>query len=174
MFKNFKVLYFLIFVSITSVSCAQEIPCTNWTYIDYKYNSGPLPPKYYFEYICRINNDGSALLMYKKGYSDTIQQKTCDFQVSKDTIAILNKFITDSKILSEEIQSMPENEHPIGGHIRYVSVIIVDTNSNIDRPPRVISSPAFPVEKYKTGLDDLYDFMASLIPAEVWNKVKSD
>jgi hypothetical protein len=66
---------------------------------------------------------------------------------------------------------MPETMPPIGGSISKVRIILPGQkgDSLTDRPPKVIETPEFPLDKYKPVLDKLYDAIKTSVPKTVWD-----
>jgi hypothetical protein len=133
------------------------------------YDSGPLPPKYQYNYTVTLNTNCEGGLVAFIGADPSNPSLTYEFKFSKDSIKILDKAIKESKILEEMIESLPEGKHPIGGHLEKVRVVLFEDNPNLDRPPRVKESPYFPAEKYKAGLQKLYETIAAFVPQKIWD-----
>ena len=168
------ILIFLIVASITSCGRAQVDSIKNdWGSVQYFYDCGPLPPKYHHEYVITINKDNSAGMVYSFGYDKSVPSLLYDFKISAEDLKNLNDAVIASSMLDKDIPPMPENQHPIGGSMRKVRIVFVDTNSNFDRPPRVKESPYFPVAEYKENLENLYKVIVSLVPKNVWDDIEN-
>jgi len=158
----------LIITIFTSCSKSQDNILKDWSAIQYHYSRGPLPPPYHYSFQITINKDGASILSYHLGYDDNYPSLDYNFTVSPDNLLLLEEKICISKLASGKIEKVPENQHPVGGSLNNVKLIITDPNPNLDKPPTVIESPYFPKEEYKKGLVELYDFIEKLVPDEVW------
>jgi hypothetical protein len=154
-------------VVLTSCSKSQDISIKDWSAIQYYYSSGPLPPPYHFSYEITINNGGSSMLNYYLGY-DNKAPLIYNFTVSQEDLKQLEDKIVNSNLISGKIESLAENKHPVGGSLNKAKLIIADPNPDLDQPPRVIESPYFPKEEFKENLQELYEFLKKLVPADVW------
>lgn len=163
----YRILFSLLLLVFASCSTSQD--SVKWSSVSYMYESGPLPPKYQYNYTITLNTnlDGGMVAFF--GGDPANPSLTYDFKISKDSIKILTEAIKNSKILEEEIGQLPENMHPIGGSLEKVRVVLVNENPNLDQPPRAKESPYFPVEKYKKGLQNLYETIKVFVPKKVWD-----
>lgn len=159
--------FFLLLSTFLFASCSTSQNDAQWSSLSYIYETGPLPPKYQYTYTITLNTkcEGGIVAYVGLDNSNTFNY---EFKFSKDSLAILNNAIKDSKILVEEIEKLPEEKQPIGGHLEKVRVVLVNPNPNLDQPPRVKESPYFPSEKYRAGLQKLYEVIASFVPQKVW------
>ena len=144
-----------------------------WASVRYTYNSGPLPPKFQFSYTVVANNNGDGQFIYNIGNDPAIAPLIYEIIIPPDKIKLLDVAVKKSRILDTEITAMPENKHPIGGHLQKVMVIVTDTNSMFDRPPQVKTSPFFPTDEFKEDLNGLCEFMGSLVPKDIWTEVET-
>ncbi len=164
MYKLFFSLLLLVFAS-----CSTSQTGIQWSSLSYMYESGPLPPKYQYSYTVTLNTKCEGIVVAFIGADPSNPSLTYEFKFSKDSIDILDKAVKESKILEEDIEKLPEGEHPIGGPLEKIRVVLVEDNPNLDRPPRVKESPYFPVEKYKAGLQKLYETVVIFVPKKIWD-----
>ena len=151
----------------TSCTKSQDINIKDWSVVRYYYSRGPLPPPYHYSFEITVNNGGSSMLNYYLGY-DNNTPLVYNFTVSTDDLKLLEEKIGNSNLASGKVESMPENEHPIGGPLNKVKLIITDPNPDLDQPPKVFESPYFPKEEFKKNLQELYEFIEKLVPGDVW------
>jgi hypothetical protein len=161
----------LMLAVITSCSKSQDNPHTDWSSCQYFYSKGPLPPPYHYSYEVIINNDGAGALNYHLGYGENTPFNYT-FTVFPKDLKLLDEKICQSKIASGIIDAVSENEHPIGGPTDYARIIITNPNPDLDRPPQVLQSPVFPKVEFKDGLNELYESVRKLVPAEIWLDVE--
>ena len=168
-----KIILLLIFLISLSCSKAQDNQQKIWSGIVYSFSSGPLPPKYQYKYSVVLNEDNSCAFSYLFGINDTAKPETKSFtivDVNKDSLTSL---INETGLLEGKIISLPEHKHPIGGSLKSVTVVMKQTNPNLDQPPPVYVAPYFPVEEYKIKLEKLYDYIYSLVPQEYRDEMNS-
>ncbi|MCX6159293.1 MAG: hypothetical protein WCK13_05145 [Ignavibacteriota bacterium] len=157
----------LMLAVITSCSKSQDNTHTDWSSCQYFYSKGPLPPPYHYSFEVTINNDGAGALNYHLGYGENTPLNYT-FKVSPEDLKLLGKKICHSKIASGNVDEVSESNHPVGGPTEYARIIITNSNPDLDQPPRVFQSPVFPKEEFKSDLKELYEFVRSLVPGEVW------
>jgi hypothetical protein len=150
-------------------SCSTSQTDIQWSSLSYMYESGPLPPKYQYNYTINMNTNGDGGVVCFIGSDPSSSSLIYEFKISKDSIAILDNAVKKSKILDEEIERLPEWKHPIGGYLEKVRVVIVNNNPNLDQAPQVKESPYFPIEKYKEGLQNLYKTIVAFVPQKIWD-----
>ncbi|MFA5011514.1 MAG: hypothetical protein WC644_06120 [Ignavibacteria bacterium] len=159
----------LIFLSvIASCTNSQDVTKSDWSALQYFYNSGPLPPPYHYSYEITINNNGESSLNYRLGYDEQKPPINYSFNVSKQDLKLLSEKITTSQLATGKIKAVPENQHPVGGSLERVKLIITKENPELDQPPVAFESPYFPIEMYKKNLDELYSFIKKLVPDSIW------
>jgi hypothetical protein len=140
-----------------------------WTDLMFHYQTGTVPPPYFYQYNININSGGSAVLVYFPGYSiDT--SWAYKFDVSEIDIKRLDDSIASSKILTEPILSMPEHKHPIGGSIESLTVVLWEDPALDQRPPTLVV-PDFPQPQFKEAIDNLYSTIKSLAPQTIWDEI---
>ncbi len=168
-----KTLVIAVLMSLALVSCSRSQDAGNeWSSLIYSHNSGPLPPKYHFNYNISINADGSAISDYQFGYDKSVKTLNHSFKLSEDDILKLNVLLKESKIFDGTIKSLPENMHPIGGSISNIKVMYVNPDPNLDQPPKMYESPSFPEQEFKEGLENLYSFIEKLMPQSALDEIK--
>lgn len=169
-----NLLFGLIILSIiASCTISQDVRPNEWSAIQYFYDSGPLPPPYHYNYEVTINNDGASSLSYRFGYDEQNSPISHSFIVSKENLKILSEKISVSQLSTGKVESVPENQHPIGGSLERVRLIITKANPDLDQPPKAIDSPYFPTKKYKKNLEELYSMVNKLVPDSIWSDVKT-
>jgi hypothetical protein len=134
-----------------------------------------MPPPYFYSYSILINSDdASGFLKYAFDYSQE-DNPPLEYKLtfSEEQMGILNEAIKESKVLCEEIESVPDSLQPIGGSVQNVKITIVNPDPNLDQPPRIIETPYFPIEEYKEGLENLYETINKLVPENIWEEIKT-
>jgi len=159
----------LFFILLIFASCSTSQTGEKWSSLSYMYDSGPLPPIYQYSYTITLNTNCEGGVVAFIGADPSNPSLTYEFKFSKDSIKILDNAVRKSKILEEEIGKLPEGQHPIGGYLEKVRVVLFDDNPNLDRPPRVKESPYFPIDKYKEDLQNLYKTIVAFVPQKVWD-----
>lgn len=149
-------------------SCSSSQVEDKWSSVHYMFESGPLPPKYQYSYTVTINSNCDGAIVAFIGADASNPSLTYEFKIPKDSIIYLTDAIKKSKILTEDIEELPEGKRPVGGHLEKVRVIIAEDNPLLDRAPRMKESPYFPVEKYRAGLNNLYETIISFVPESIW------
>jgi len=162
--KNIILVLSLMMI-FSSCTRAQDGKLENWSLITYSYSSGPLPPPYHYSYQFNINNDGKSNLNFVLGYDNTTVLDY-NFDVSKEDLKKLEEQIIHSQILTG-IKALPENRHPIGGPLSQVRLVIVNPNPDLDQPPKVFETPYFPEKAFESCVNELYEFIDTLIPKSV-------
>lgn len=146
-----------------------------WSTLEYSFRSGTMPPPYFYSYSILINSDdASGFLKYAFDYSQE-DNPPLEYKLtlSEEQMGILNEAIKESKVLCEEIESVPDSLQPIGGSVQNVKITIVNPDPNLDQPPRIIETPYFPIEEYKDGLENLYETINKLVPENIWEEIKT-
>ncbi len=152
---------------LVMVSCSNSQVENKWSSVSYMFESGPLPPVYQYSYTITINTGCDGIVVAFLGSDPSNPSLTYKFRVSEDSLSYLTEAINESKILTEDIDELPDGVRPVGGHLEKVRVIIADDNPNFDRPPRVKESPYFPSDKYAGDLRNLYKVIVSFVPQSV-------
>jgi hypothetical protein len=161
-----KITLILIFFLSVSCSKSQDNQTKIWSTITYNFFSGPLPPQYQNKYSVVINEDKNGYFSYSIGIDSNENSTSKIFTVTDDNIAMITQLVNESGLLEGKIISLPEHKHPIGGSLRSISVVLKQTDPNLDQPPPVYIAPYFPVEEYKEKLEKLYDYIYMLVPQE--------
>lgn len=145
----------------------------DWTDAQYHYQTGSVPPPYYYEYDVFINAGGQGNLTYHSSYAFDSTKKDVNytFDVSESNIASLNKEIKKSKVLTSTFKEM--DKHPIGGSMQN-AVIILYQDPVVDHLPARVTTPYFPdSDKQKKALEKLYAKIKSLVPQKIWDDIES-
>lgn len=158
---------------IASCTNSQDVSTNEWSAIQYFYNSGPLPPPYHYSYEITVNNNGESALNYRLGYDEQRAPINYTFNITKENLKRLSEKIRTSQIATGKIEAVPENQHPIGGSLERIRLIITKADPDLDQPPKAIESPYFPTEKYKKNLEELYSFINKLVPDSIWSDIKA-
>ena len=149
-------------------SCAGSGSGDKWSSVTYMFESGPLPPKYQYSYNLTIQNNGTAGFVGFIGADPSNSSITYDFKCTPEEVKKISDAIVKSKILEGEIKELPDGERPVGGHLEKARIVLVQDNPNLDRPPAVKESPYFPADKYRDGLNKLYETLQKTIPEKIW------
>lgn len=145
----------------------------NWSELQYHYQTGSVPPPYYFEYDIYLNYLGNGQLVYRGGYSSDQNRKdsTYDFTAGEPDIKALNDLISQSGVLTKEIEQAVK--HPIGGALNNMYITLTQ-DPKFDRKPIRIEIPTFPKsDSDKKTLHEIYEKIRSLVPQSVWDDLES-
>jgi hypothetical protein len=153
---------FLIFVLMVAFSCSrsQDNISGTWSAITYNFNGGQASQGYQNNYSVVINSDKSCVFIYRFPENDL----TKEFVIDDNSLTKLSELIKASQILTADITTDPM--YALSADMRSCSIVLKQNDPNLDQPPRVISIPFNPSEEFKEGLNNLYDFIETLIPVE--------
>ena len=143
-----------------------------WTGLQYHYQTGSVPPPYYFEYDIYISPTGSGSIAYHGGYETDTTRKdyNSDFNISSDDLAALDEQIQNSGVLTDNFEELVK--HPIGGSMNKV-YITMPQDPRLDHKPPRIETPYFPKsKKQKAALGKLYEKIRSLVPQTIWDEIE--
>jgi hypothetical protein len=152
---------------ITGLLSAQ----TKWTEITYSYQTGTVPPPYFYHYNFTVNSGGFGTLVYQPDYPDT-ETWVYTIKLTHEEIKQVDEAIIKSKILDETIPALADTLRPIGGSLENVIVMLVQS-PDLDQMPQKIVTPEFPQTKYKEQLDELYTIIKNLIPQSTWDEINA-
>jgi hypothetical protein len=144
-----------------------------WTDIQYHFQTGSVPPPYYYEYDIYLNVTGTGSLAYHTGYGNDSTRKDYyyDLKLTSGNIKTLNKEIKRSKVLTDTFEEM--EQHPIGGSVQNVFVV-PPQDPRLDRKPPRIQTPYFPAsDTQKKALERLYTKIKAFVPPSVWDDIES-
>jgi len=159
-------LIFVSFVLLTSNLYSQY----EWSELIYHYQTGSIPPPYFYSYELRITSTGPGTLSYYPDYSqDTLW--TFAITVTEEDLEVLNSSIVKSNFLREQIPSVPDNQKPIGGSLQNLTIILY-LDPNLDQLPQKITTPYFPENEYTERLAKLCDLMKSHVPEATWKEIE--
>lgn len=168
-----KNIILILIAGFLIVSCSHSQDNKHeWTTAEYFYRTGSVPPPYHYEYDVIINSNGESSVVLRLGYSNE-PSGTYSFQLSEEDITALTKCMGKSGLFDNTINSLPENEIPIGGSTNKIRVTYVNPDPNLDQPPRVYDVPYFPEEQYQAGLNKLYEKIRSLVPQSIWSDINN-
>ncbi len=155
----------LILVLSTGIVIAQN----QWEEIVYHYQTGTVPPPYYYSYDLTINPSGTGTLVYYPNYGkDTTWVYNITF--SQDDINRLSGAISESGVLTETISELPDSLKPIGGALQNIS-IQQPQYPNLDQTPPRIVVPYFPKPEFKEKIMALYSYIQKMVPENIWNEI---
>ena len=159
------ILYLILNLVLYSTSFSQ----TSWTNLIYHFQTGTVPPPYYYSYNINLSRTGEGTLVYNCiSANDT--SWTYTIIVPEDYLSQLDSAIIESNVLNDSIGSL--KKHPIGGSIQYVQIFLKQ-DSNLDQVPKSIITPDFPLPEFKEKLEKLYDVIRTSVPQFVWDDIKS-
>ena len=159
--KMFKVL--LPALLLVNLFCKTAQAPVYWDHIEYMFQSGPVSPKYQYNYSVIINNHMDGIFEYTYGWENPVTL-SYKFRVTKDKISAISKYISTMNLMGEQIPETPDAKKPIGGSLRNIKIVEEMQNPNEDRPPKVYETPYFPAEEYRADLNKMYDYIDSLVP----------
>lgn len=162
-----------VFILLIILFTAGAYSQYKWTDAQYHYQTGSVPPPYFFEYDVFINAGGQGTLVYHSSYStdSTSKMDNYTFTVNASDISSLNNAIKKSKVLTATFKEM-EN-HPIGGSMQN-AIILLYQDPALDHMPQRITTPYFPASsKQRKALEILYGKIKSLVPQTIWDEIES-
>jgi hypothetical protein len=161
-----KLLVILIFLSSFSCSKSQDKGSDSWAAITYNLDGGQILQGYQNNYSVIINSDKSCVFIYRFPENDLVR----NFSIDKNALTKLSEFIIDAKILESEITTDPT--YALSADMRSCQLVL-NQKDNLDQPPRVIKVPFNPSDEFKDGLNNLYNFIETLIPGEAKTEFES-
>lgn len=168
-----KKLFFLLLLSIPLLEIYSQDKGFEWNSIEYLYDIGSLPPIYHYEYIIKINRDGKGIFTYQMGYSQIDSNiLKYEFELTESRIYQLNNEINISGVLSEDIQSVPNSEIPIGGDSEILKIFLHRINPNADAGLDTKEIPSYPEKKFRKKLNKLYQSIKDCVPQYFWDDSK--
>jgi hypothetical protein len=162
-----KLLILLVIMVIPRIAFSQ----TEWSELYYHYQTGSVPPAFYYSYDITVGSGGTVTLVYRPGYQPD-SSWTYTFTYPIDTLARLNKAINESGILTETILEEPAEKRPIGGPIQNITILL-SQSGDLDQMPKKINITSFPDEIYKKKLNAVYEQVTNLIPKETWDAISA-
>lgn len=161
-----KKIIFLIFALFLFNSVFAQT--NKWSSISYSYSKGPVSPEYQFNYVILINETGAGKLSYTKSSITN----DYDFAVGKSGLKKLNKALKNSKVFVVSAEDMKADQNMIGGPANDLQITMWQA-PNLDAKPTVIEVPTQVKPAYADKVNKLYDTINGLVPADIWDKVKS-
>jgi hypothetical protein len=159
----------LIILFIFLLLPASVLSQSEWNELFFHYQTGTVPPPYYFSYDITAAPSGLLTLAYHTGYQ-TDSTWTYKLNIPAESFADLNKAIKESGVLTETIPELPQEHRPIGGALQHV-MIILQQDPTLDQLPQRVTTPDFPEEAYKEKLNTLYEQIKKLVPASTWDEI---
>jgi len=155
----------LILIFSTGAVIAQN----QWEEIVYHYQTGTVPPPYYYSYDLTINPSGTGTLVYFPNYGkDTTWVYNITF--SQDDINTLSSAISESGVLTGTISELSDSLKPIGGALQNIS-IQQPQDPNLDQTPPRIVVPYFPKPEFMEKIMVLYSFIQKIVPENIRNEI---
>lgn len=169
-----KTLYFLLIMLLpVSYSCSSKNVTSDdpkWTIIQYYFQTGTVPPPYYYSYSILINTDKKVILKYIAGYlQDDTNTFNYELTLTNDQLKTLNDEIEKSEVIEGDIKSLPQDRTPVGGSNNSLRITFVNPNPNLDQPPRIKDITPFPEKQWVEKLDNLYKYIKELVPKANWD-----
>jgi len=131
--------------------------------ITYHWDSGSLPPKYHYSYEIVIEPDGSGQFMVQPGYAATGEPTpwVTAFRVSPEKMNQLFQLLIARDMLRTE---WAKGKPLIGGSSSEMQIIA-------DGKTYSVPNDAQMIEKDKSDLAEVYDFIKQLVPKSIWDKL---
>jgi hypothetical protein len=155
----------LILVLSNGAAIAQN----QWEEIVYHYQTGTVPPPYYYSYDLTINPSGTGTLVYSPNYGkDTTW--VYNITLSEDDVNRLSSAISESGVLTGTISELPDSLRPIGGALQNIS-IQQPRDPNLDQTPGRIVVPYFPKPEFREKIMNLYSQIKKMVPQSIWDEI---
>ena len=161
-----NILLLLIILLIINNCCAQDNQTeSNWLFVEYNYSNGPVPPKYQYRYTIKIDNKMNGSIRYSFAYDSSSKKyvETINFTIDEERMKLIDEAIINSKVTTEKIESLPPEEIPKGGHIKYLRIAIPTENDET----KLIKVTSNPSEKYSQALNYLYNLIYESVPDNI-------
>lgn len=163
-----KIIYISLMLTVFFSSALSQ---TGWEEIIYHYQTGTVPPPYFYSYDLTINISGTGTLVYSPSYgNDTTWAYNLNF--SESDMKKLNEVIDRSNVLNETIPELPDSQKPIGGSLQNISIQLPQDPSLDQTPPKIVT-PYFPEDSYKERLTGIYSVIQTMIPENVWSEIEN-
>lgn len=128
----------------------------------YEWLEGSMPPPNHYEYLIKVDSNGSGRLEYRPDYEGAgTPLWTEDFSVPAEKMAKLYKQMSDTGVFEKNWKESKELR--IGGAYGWLEVVVNGKN---------FSTPSQPVEKDEEKIATLYDAVITLIDEKVWDKME--
>jgi len=161
-----RLLNILILVGIFMLAACSPIEETrpdDFT-LYYYWNTGALPPEYYYQYEIEIDPNGKGVLTYQKGYEeDEGQNEVFTFQVEKEQWDDFYSWLRMNKILRS---NWKESEDVLVGS----SATSVKIQAGGEK--FVIPSVSVLSSNDRADYYELEEQIKQLIPAEIWEQIE--
>lgn len=160
----------IFFLTLLTALLSFNAPAQNqWEDLVYHYQTGTVPPPYYYSYDLTVTYSGTGTLVYSPGYgNDTTWVYNITF--SQSDIDKLNEVIIKSNVLNEKTPALPDSLHPIGGSLQNISIQLPQ-DPNLDQVPPRIVTPYFPADSYKESLAEIYSVIQKMVSDNIWNEI---
>jgi hypothetical protein len=160
-----------IILTILFANCVTLYSQTEWTELTYHYQTGSVPPPYFYSYNINLNVSGKGQLVYFSSYSMD-SSWVYDLNINDSVMNVLNEALKKSNIFTDSIIALSENRHPIGGSMQNVKIVLKQ-DSNLDQMPKTIVVPYFSEKEFKEGLEKLYKTIKEIVPQNLWDDIQS-
>lgn len=130
----------------------------------YYWNTGALPPEYYYQYEIEIGPDGSGVLTYQKGYEENEEQsKVFSFQVDVEQWDEFYSWLQTNRILRSNWKE--SEDVVVGGSTTSVKLQAAGLKY-------IIPSVSVLSQRERTTFYELEEQIEKLVPAEIWEQIK--
>jgi hypothetical protein len=129
--------------------------------IEYVWNAGSLPPRYHYSYEIIIQADGNCKFTYQQSYAGigAPPPSVTNFSVLPEKIDQLYQLILNKNILRTDWE---KRQPSIGGSSSELQIVA-------DGKTFSIPNDALLVDKDKTDSAEVYDFIKTLVPQNIWD-----
>lgn len=174
-FLSIVILPLLVLLSLLVFSPTTIAQDMQWTELTYHYQTGTVPPPYFYKYDITLNTAGDISLVYSPGYNtqpgDTWAYNLKALQQDVDSI---NNMLISSCIFDKTIEALPQEKTPIGGSLQNMIIVLKQEDPLLDQAPKRITTPYFPeCEIVKETLKTIYEKIKSLVPEDTWNAINT-
>ena len=131
--------------------------------ITYRWDTGSLPPKYHYSYEIVIEPDGSGQFIVQTGYAAKSEPTpwVSAFIISPEEKSQLFQLLMTRNILRTE---WAKGKLLIGGSSSEMQVTAAGKTYSVPNDAQMI-------EKDKSDLAEVYDFIKQLVPKSIWDKL---
>ena len=160
--RKYLLLLFLVFFFIGCQRSEHEVP--HDFYIQLDWNTGALPPQYYYTYSVSIDSLGNGTFSYHPGYEDDISNdwKT-GFSLAEEQVDDLYKYLDENDLLRNDWQS---GQPLLGGKGTGITI-------TTDGRQYAIPSVSELAEKDRRVVNNAIDFVNSLVEQDIWDEMET-
>ncbi len=132
--------------------------------VELYWNTGAIPPEYYYYYRITVGPELKGLFEYQPGYGEPTAPEVweVDFKVSEEQMDMLYRLINENNLLKNEWDVT--EEIPEGGSASSLTITYNGTEYEI--PGEYVL-----VAEERSKVNKVTDYLRGIVPAEIWNEM---